>query len=85
VNGYPLHPTEQNMISAAGIKDQGLTIIVTDGVESVNKIIELPLVMTTSRATFSCHDPTYVRGKSVGITIALKSSPMASCMRSASV
>jgi len=29
VNGYPLHPTEQNMISAAGIKDQGLTIIVT--------------------------------------------------------
>jgi hypothetical protein len=36
--------------------------------------------MTTSRATSSRHHPTYVRGKSAGITIALKSSPMASCM-----
>jgi hypothetical protein len=40
--------------------------------------------MTTSRATSSRHHPTYVRGKSAGITIALQSSPMASCMRSAS-
>jgi len=29
INGYPLHPSEQNMISAAGIKDQKLTIIVS--------------------------------------------------------
>src|SRR5437764_15112128 len=27
INGYPLHPSEQDMISAAGIKDQKLTII----------------------------------------------------------
>jgi hypothetical protein len=27
IRGYPLHPTEQDMISAAGIKDQELTII----------------------------------------------------------
>jgi len=27
VNGYPLHPSEQDMISAAGIKDQELAII----------------------------------------------------------
>src|SRR6266403_5982622 len=40
--------------------------------------------MTTSRATSSRHHPTYVRGKSAGIMIALKSSPMASCIRSAS-
>jgi predicted membrane channel-forming protein YqfA (hemolysin III family) len=33
----------------------------------VNKIIELP---TTSCATSSRHHPTYVRGKSAGITIA---------------
>jgi hypothetical protein len=33
----------------------------------------------------SRHHLTYVRGKSAGITIALKSSPMASCMRSAPV
>src|ERR1700730_1034717 len=38
--------------------------------------------MTTSRATSSRHHPTYVRGKSAGIAIALRSSPMASCMRS---
>src|SRR5438445_12055511 len=31
--------------------------------------------MTTSRATSSRQHPTYVRGKSAGITIALKSSP----------
>src|SRR5256886_7338256 len=29
IRGYPLHPTEQDMISAAGIKDQELTIIVS--------------------------------------------------------
>jgi hypothetical protein len=29
VNGYPLHPSEQDMISAGGIKDQALTIIVS--------------------------------------------------------
>jgi hypothetical protein len=29
VNGYPFHPSEQDMISAAGIKDQELTIIVS--------------------------------------------------------
>src|SRR2546423_12324262 len=29
VKGYPLHPSEQDMISAAGIKDQALTIIVS--------------------------------------------------------
>jgi hypothetical protein len=29
INGYPFHPSEQNMISAAGIKDQQLTIIVS--------------------------------------------------------
>ena len=29
----------------------------------MNKIIELPYVMTTSRATSSRHHPTYVRGK----------------------
>src|SRR5215468_10388921 len=40
-----LHPTEQNMISAAGIKDQGLTIIVT------MMLIELAL-LRLSRATF---------------------------------
>src|SRR5262249_4903955 len=28
-NGYPFHPSEQDMISAAGIKDQELTIIVS--------------------------------------------------------
>src|SRR5262245_65600496 len=27
VNGYPFHPSEQDMISAAGIKDQELAII----------------------------------------------------------
>ena len=29
INGYPFHPSEQDMISAAGIKDQELTIIVS--------------------------------------------------------
>src|SRR6516164_6816498 len=29
IRGYPPHPTEQDMISAAGIKDQELTIIVS--------------------------------------------------------
>jgi hypothetical protein len=29
VNGYPFHPSEQDMISAASIKDQELTIIVS--------------------------------------------------------
>ena len=29
IRGYPLHPTEQEMISAASIKDQELTIIVS--------------------------------------------------------
>jgi hypothetical protein len=29
IREYPLHPTEQDMISAAGIKDQVLTIIVS--------------------------------------------------------
>ena len=29
MNGYPLHPTEQDMVSAAGTKDQELTIIVS--------------------------------------------------------
>jgi len=29
VNGYPLHSSEQDIISAAGIKDQELTIIVS--------------------------------------------------------
>src|SRR5262245_26235486 len=33
VNGYPFHPSEQEMISAAGIKDQELTIIVSDDVD----------------------------------------------------
>jgi len=45
MNGYPLHPTEQDMISAAGIKDQGLTIIVS------MMLIELAL-SRLSRATF---------------------------------
>jgi hypothetical protein len=29
INGYPFHPSQQDMISAAGIKDQELTIIVS--------------------------------------------------------
>jgi hypothetical protein len=29
VNGYPLHPSELDIISAVGIKDQALTIIVS--------------------------------------------------------
>src|SRR5262245_11998323 len=29
IRGYPLHPTGKDMISAAGIKDQELTIIVS--------------------------------------------------------
>jgi hypothetical protein len=29
INGYPFHPSEQDMIPAAGIKDQELTIIVS--------------------------------------------------------
>ena len=29
INGYPLHPSQQDMRSAAGIKDQQLTIIVS--------------------------------------------------------
>ena len=29
INGCPLHPSQQDMISAAGIKDQQLTIIVS--------------------------------------------------------
>src|SRR5262249_4239364 len=45
VNRYPLHPSEQDMISAAGIKDQELTIIVS------MMLIELALLFLT-RATF---------------------------------
>ena len=45
VNGYPFHPSEQDMISAAGIKDQGLTIIVP------MMLIELAL-SRLSRAAF---------------------------------
>src|SRR5205807_6295150 len=33
INGYPLHPSEQDMISAAGIKDQKLTIMVSVDVD----------------------------------------------------
>jgi hypothetical protein len=29
INGYPFHPSEQDIISAAGIKHQQLTIIVS--------------------------------------------------------
>jgi hypothetical protein len=46
VNGYRLRPTEQDMISAAGIKDQELTIIVSV------MLIELAL-LRLSRARFS--------------------------------
>src|SRR5262249_29768159 len=45
VNGYPFHPSEQDMISAAGIKDQELTIIVS------MMLIELAL-LRLSRAAF---------------------------------
>jgi hypothetical protein len=45
VNGYPFHPSEQDMISAAGIKDQDLTIIVS------MMLIELAL-SRLSRAAF---------------------------------
>ncbi len=45
MNGYPLHPTEQDMVSAAGTKDQELTIIVS------MMLIELAL-LRLSRATF---------------------------------
>jgi len=46
INGYPLHPSEQNMISAAGIKDQKLTIIVSV------ILIELALLCLTRAAFF---------------------------------
>jgi hypothetical protein len=45
VNGYTLRPSEQDMISAAGIKDQELTIIVS------MMVIELAL-LRLSRAAF---------------------------------
>src|SRR5262245_28271035 len=45
LNGHPLHPSEQDMISAAGIKDQELTIIVS------MMLIELAL-SRLSRAAF---------------------------------
>jgi hypothetical protein len=45
VNGYPFHPSEQDMISAAGIKDQELIIIVS------MMLIELAL-LRLSRAAF---------------------------------
>jgi hypothetical protein len=45
INGYPFHPSEQDMISAAGIKDQELTIIVS------MMLIELAL-LRLSRAAF---------------------------------
>jgi hypothetical protein len=44
-NGYPFHPSEQDMISAAGIKDQELIIIVS------MMLIELAL-LRLSRAAF---------------------------------
>ena len=46
INGYPFHPSEQDMISAAGIKDQELTIIVS------MMLTELAL-LRLSRARFS--------------------------------
>jgi hypothetical protein len=46
VNGYPLHPSEQHMISAVGIKDQALTLIVS------MMLIELTL-LGLSRSAFS--------------------------------
>jgi hypothetical protein len=46
VNGYPLHPNEQDMISTVAIKDQALTIIVS------MMLIELTL-LRLSRARFS--------------------------------
>ena len=45
-NGYPLHPSEQDMISAAGIKDQELTIIVSI------MLIELALLRLRRAALF---------------------------------
>jgi hypothetical protein len=45
INGYPFHPSEQDMISAAGIKDQELIIIVS------MMLIELAL-SRLSRAAF---------------------------------
>jgi hypothetical protein len=45
VNGYPLHPSEQDMISAVDIKDQALTIIVS------MMLIELTL-LRLGRAAF---------------------------------
>jgi hypothetical protein len=45
VNGYPFHPSEQDTISAAGIKDQELIIIVS------MMLIELAL-LRLSRAAF---------------------------------
>ncbi len=45
INGYPFHPSEQDMISAAGIKDQELIIIVS------MMLIELAL-LRLSRAAF---------------------------------
>ena len=46
MNGYPFHPSEQDMISAAGIKDQELTIIVS------MMLIELALLCLTRAAFF---------------------------------
>jgi hypothetical protein len=53
VNGYPLRPSEQDMISVAGIKDQELTIIVSMMlIEIVSMmLIELAL-LRLSRAAF---------------------------------
>jgi hypothetical protein len=47
VNGYPFHPSKQDMISAADIKDQELTIIVS------MMLIELALLCLTRDAFFN--------------------------------
>ena len=46
MNGYPLHPSEQDMISADGIMDQALTRIVWMG------LIELTLLRLSRTAFF---------------------------------
>src|SRR5262249_35478305 len=45
-NGYPFHPSEQDTMSAAGIKDQELTIIVSI------MLIELPILRLRRAALF---------------------------------
>ena len=46
INGYPFHPSEQDMISAVGIKDQVLTIVVS------MMLIELTLLRLGQPAFF---------------------------------